>query len=300
MSTPAPFRSGFAALIGRPNSGKSTLLNAVLGEELSPVTPLPQTTRRAMRGVYTTENMQIVFLDTPGIHRGRYRINDAMLREARNAANGSGADCVCYLVDLSREFGDEETMVAQTALAAKTPLLVVFNKADVCGDVISRKAEFFRLFPGLAQVPSVTLAAIKKDAAGKFITALQPFIKEGPRYFDGESLTDASLRFFAAEFLRKQIILNTREEVPHASFVEIESYREEERRHTIAATIHVETVGQRGIVIGKKVSLLQKIRTAAEADLGRLAGCPVFISCHVTVTPGWRDNKRIMQLLYPE
>jgi len=294
-TTTKPFRSGFVVLIGRPNCGKSTLLNAVLGEELAPVTPLPQTTRRRMAGVYTHAAVQIVFIDTPGIHKGSHRLNQAMLNEAQNAVRDRSADCLCYLVDLSRNFGEEESLAAAIAGGAATPLLIVFNKKDLCTSVPGQKERFFSLFPKLADRPSVTISAVKPETRRVFLAALEPFIKEGPRYFDDETLTDADMRFFAAEFLRKHIILATRDEVPHAVFVEIESYRELEKRHDIRALIHVETVGQKGIIIGKKGALITRIQTAAAEELGRLAGCPVKLSCHIKVTPHWRDDKNFLQ-----
>jgi GTP-binding protein Era len=286
-----PFRSGFVVLIGRPNSGKSTLLNTVIGEELSPVTPLPQTTRRRITGVYTAPSLQIVFIDTPGIHRGGRMLNRAMLGEAENAARDEGIDCLCYIVDLSRDFGEEETLAAAMAEAAGAPHLIVFNKKDLCAAPGTVRERFFSLFPGLAGTPSVTISAVDPKAKEEFLTALGPFITEGPRYFDEETLTDAPLRSLAAEFLRKHLILATRNEVPHAVFVEIESYRElEKHHHDIRAVIHVETTGQRGIIIGRKGALLARIQRAAGAELERLAGCPVRISCHVKVTPHWRDS----------
>jgi GTP-binding protein Era len=289
------FRSGFVALIGRPNSGKSTLLNTILGEELAPVTPLPQTTRRRMTGVFTDHGMQIVFIDTPGIHQGRRRINRAMLAAAENAARDDGIDCLCYLVDLSRDFGEEESLAAAIAQSAAAPRLIVFNKKDLCAGAEVLKDRFFSRFPGLAGTPSVTISAVSPAAKGEFLAALVPFIKEGPRYFDEETLTDADMRFFAAELLRKHIVLATRDEVPHAVCVEIESYREREKCHDVRAIIHVETAGQRGIIIGKKGALLARIRKAAEGELGRLAGRPARISCHITVTPHWRDSGRFLR-----
>lgn len=289
------FRSGFVALIGRPNSGKSTLLNTMLGQELSPVTPLPQTTRRRILGVYTCPVMQIVFIDTPGIHKDKCQFNQAMLNEAKIAAVDDGADCLCYLVDLSRPFGEEESLAAAIAQDAAAPLLIVFNKKDLCTSVPLQQDRFFSLFPKLADKPSVTISAVKPETKTIFLAGLKPFIKEGPRYFDDETLADADMRFFAAEFLRKHIILATRDEVPHAVFVEIESYRELERCHEIRALIHVETTGQRGILIGRKGALLERIRRGAEAELGRLAGCPVRISCHIKISPRWRDNKSFLQ-----
>jgi GTP-binding protein Era len=290
-----PFRSGFVTLIGRPNSGKSTLLNTVVGQELAAVTPLPQTTRRNLRGIYTDASMQIVFIDTPGIHKGKHEINEVMVREAQEALNNAEPDCVCYLVDLAREFGEEEKFVAKLVLAVRAPVLLVFNKADQCKDTGAMQQRFLELFPGFSRAPSVTLSATQRAAKGLFLQALLPFINEGPRYFDDEAVTDASMRFFAAEFIRKQVILNTREEVPHAVFVEIETYRESEKGHDISAAIHVETNGQKGILIGKKGVMIGKIRSGAQKELTRLAGCPVTISCHVKVSPSWRDNQNFLR-----
>ncbi|MBN2188297.1 MAG: GTPase Era [Chitinispirillaceae bacterium] len=289
------FRSGFVVLLGRPNSGKSTLLNAVIGEELSPVTPLPQTTRRRISGVYTAPSLQIVFIDTPGIHRGGRRLNRAMLNEAERAARDDDVDCLCYIVDLSRDFGEEESLAAAMTEAAGTPRLIVFNKKDLCAAPETGRTCFFSLFPRLAGTPSVTISAIDPKARETFLVALDPFIREGPRYFDEETVTDAPLRSLAAEFLRKHLILATRNEVPHAVFVEIESYREREGHHDIRAVIHVETAGQRGIIIGSKGALLERIRGAAERELSRIAGCPVRISCHVTVTPHWRNDQNFLR-----
>jgi GTPase len=290
-----PFRSGFVALVGRPNSGKSTLLNTVLGEELASVTPLPQTTRRNLRGIFTDATMQIVFIDTPGIHKGNYEINAAMMREAQEALEGAGADCVCYLIDLSRDFGEEEKLVARLVSTGRSPVLLIFNKADRCKDSDGARRRFLELFPVFSQAASVTLSAPQRAAKNTFLKALAPFLKEGPRYFDDDTITDAPLRFFAAEFLRKHVILHTRDEVPHAVHVEIERYREHAGFHDVSAAIHVETNGQKGIVIGKKGSMIGHIRSGAQKDLSRLAGCPVKISCHVKVSPGWRDNVRFIK-----
>jgi GTP-binding protein Era len=292
---PQPFRSGFVTLIGRPNSGKSSLLNTVLGQELAAVTPLPQTTRRNLRGIYTDASMQIVFIDTPGIHKGKHEINEVMMREAREALSDAEPDCVCYLIDLARDFGEEEKFVATLVMAVRAPALLVFNKADQCKDAGAMQKRFLELFPGLSRAATVTLSATQRAAKGLFLAALSPFINDGPRYFDEETVTDAPMRFFAAEFLRKQVILNTREEVPHAVFVEIEAYHESEKGHDISAAIHVETNGQKGILIGKKGVMIGKIRSGAQKELARLAGCPVTISCHVKVSPGWRDNQNFLR-----
>ncbi|MBN2037461.1 MAG: GTPase Era [Chitinispirillaceae bacterium] len=295
MTKTEALRSGFIALAGRPNSGKSALLNTVIGMDLAVVTALPQTTRQTMRGIYTSASLQLVFIDTPGIHAGKHAINEAMLREARTALEGARVDCICYLVDLTRDYGREEALVAGLVTGARSPVLLIFNKADRCPQPAEKRDLFFGRFPGLQQNASIILSAIQPSSKETFLRAVDPFIKEGPLYFDADELTDAPMRFFAAEFLRKHIILNTRQEVPHAAFVEIEQYREREGRHVISAAIHVETGGQKGIIIGAGGGTLGTIRTGAQNELSRLAGCPVRISCHVKVTPGWRDNKRFLR-----
>ena len=269
-------------------------MNTVVGEKLSIVTPLPQTTRSNLKGVFTTPNMQLVFLDTPGIHKGKHTFNNAMITEA-NSVFDEGVDVICYLVDLFRESGEEEETVVNAVKNARSQVLIIFNKIDICNSVADKIAMFYARFPELKNAPHIQLSATKPEAKDVFLGAIEPLIPEGPAYFDQDSLTDASLRFFAAEYIRKQVILNTREEVPHATFVEIESYKEEEKKHVITATIHVETVGQRGIIVGKGGSVISKIRKGAEAEMKLLVELPVSISCHIKVTPRWRDNESFLR-----
>ena len=273
-------------------------MNMALGEEISPVTPLPQTTRRRFHGIYTGKNIQIIFVDTPGIHRGDRRINEAMLQEAAAAVSQAGLDCLCYLVDLSREYGKEESLVASMVLKAKSPLLLVFTKKDLCPAIDPRMAQFFLRFPEFEARPAIAISAKDTEAGVRFLSALDPFIKNGPRYFDEDAVTDASLRTLAAEFIRKQVILVTRDEVPHAVFVEIESYREQENCHKITAVVHVETVGQKGIIIGKKAAVIEKIRKMAEKDMQRIVRCRVVVSCHIKVTPHWRNDKGFLKAIF--
>ena len=295
MTNPKPFRSAFISFIGRPNSGKSTLMNTIMGEQLSVVTSLPQTTRRNLRGIYTTDDMQLIFVDTPGIHRGKHAFNESMIREARSAVTQKGIDLICYIVDLSREFGDEETAVSELVIDSGIPVLVIFNKTDLAQSAEPIIENFFSRYPRYKDKPYIKLSANRTEAKDVFLKAVDPFISEGPKFYDQDELTDSSLRFFAAEYIRKQIILNTREEVPHASFVEIESYKETEARHDISAVIHVETTGQRGIIVGQGGSIIKKIRKSAEREMQRLVGVPVAISCHIKVSPKWRDNEGFLR-----
>lgn len=290
----AQFKSGFIALIGRPNSGKSTLLNMVLQEDLCVVTPMPQTTRKNLKGIYSTESCQLVFVDTPGMHQGDHRLNEVMLNESVTLLRERGVDVLCYLVDLSRDFGEEEDLVAGHVLQAGTAVVVVFNKVDACADSAGRQDAFLKRYPGFVQAPSVTVAALDAAYREPFLAALMPFIPDGPPWYPTDELTDENLRYFAREYLQKGIILNSHREVPHASLVEILAYKEEEQCHVIDAVIHVETRGQRGILVGTNGAVIRKIRRVAEQAMQRLTGVQVQYRCHVKVTPKWRDKTRFL------
>jgi GTPase len=291
---PNKTRSSFIALIGRPNSGKSTLINTVIGEELALVSTLPQTTRKNFKGIYTRDNLQLVFVDTPGIHRDKHAFNDHMIRESTASLKKGSADIVCYLVDLSRPFGEEEDAVSQIVLRCGLPIIILFTKKDICDDVPGAIQAFHDRYPALSAAPHCIMNAKDPSAKGSFLAAIDQFVPDGPLYFPAEDLTDENMRFFASEYIRRQIIFNTKDEVPHAAFVEVNAYRESPHRHHVEATIHVETDGQKGIIIGRKGALIRKIQQRASEDMARLAGMPVSIICHVTVTPGWRDNEKFL------
>ncbi len=288
------FHSAFAALIGRPNSGKSTLLNNVLEEDLAIVSSMPQTTRQNMKGILNWDGYQVVFVDTPGIHEGKHKHNQAMFSQSISTFKDDGIDIICYLVDLSREFGEEEDLIAKKANAAKEKLCIIFNKADLCEDTIGRIIEFYERYPELKGSRETMLAATEDDARDTFLDLIKPLIPEGPQYYPEDDLTDSNMRFFAAEYIRKQIIHNTTDEVPHASYVEILEYVEKPERHEIEAVIHVETQGQKGIVIGKGASVIKKIRKFSERNMKKLTGVPTKFSLFVKVSPDWRNNKRFL------
>lgn len=288
------FKSAFIALVGRPNSGKSTLLNTILGESLSIVTSMPQTTQKNMRGIYNGEGYQLVFVDTPGFHKGKHALNKAMFKQCKRMFSDKGIDILCYLVDLSRPFGEEEDEIAKIVESLKISVCIVFNKTDLCPSVDETIKSFFSRYPELATLQYISICATSKLAKDKFLDAIEPIVPSGPKYYPEEEITDSNLRFFAAEYIRKQIIELTHEEVPHATFVEIMDYKEYENKHEVNATIHVETQGQKGIVIGKKGRIINQIKKQAAEELSDLAGVPVTITCHVKVTPKWRDNKQFL------
>ncbi len=289
------FRSAFITFIGRPNSGKSTLLNTIIGQEISIVTDMPQTTRNIIRGIYTTDSMQLIFIDTPGIHNGKHKTNHIMLKEAKRTVE-ENVDIVCWIVDLCRDYGEEESMAAELIRSVKkAPVIVIFNKTDIALSPEGSIEKFRNIFPDLSSLPSVKLSAIDSSAKEIFLSAIDPYIPEGLKYFDEDQITDSTMRQIAAEYIRKQIIEATREEVPHAAFVEIESYREKDNRHEISAIIHVETEGQKGIIIGKGGKVINRIKHNAAVELMKFTEVPVNISCRVKVTPRWRDNETFLR-----
>ena len=294
--TPDPaFHSGFVGLVGRPNSGKSTLLNTVLGETLALVSSLPQTTRTPLRGIHTDERMQVVFVDTPGIHPGDHAFNEAMSARATALFADRGVDVLAWVIDLSRPPADEEDRIARAFERGTQRVLLVFNKADLCEDVPALLHRFNERYPFSESFERIVVSAHAPESKKTFCDALYPLVPPGAPLYGEDELTDAPMRFFAAEAIREQIIRNTREEVPHASFVEIVSYREIDGRHIIDANIHVETKGQRGIVVGKNGGGIKKINHFSARAVAALTGEPAKVVCHVKITPKWRDDRRFLR-----
>lgn len=290
-----PFYSGFIAIIGRPNSGKSTLLNSILGEPLAIVSSMPQTTQKNMRGILNRDDMQLIFVDTPGIHKGKHGLNRSMYDLSISMIDDDGVDLVCYMIDLSRDFGEEEDGIAErvSRISGDKRAVIVFNKVDqfTIPEVEEKKALFYERYPELGGFPNVMLSSVAENAGEIFVDFIKPYIPEGPQYYPEGDLTDANLRFFASEYVRKQIINITYEEVPHACHVEITDYEELDDMHTISADIHVETPGQKGIIIGDKGKNISKIRKGAEWRMRKLVGMKVKFNLFVKITPHWRDKK---------
>jgi GTPase len=293
--TSTTHKSGFVGLIGRPNCGKSTLMNTLLGQDLAVATPLPQTTRKNLRGIYTRADLQLVFVDTPGIHQGKHHLNRTMVEASVGLLKRRDVDIVCYIVDSSRPPGEEEDLVARMTLESGIPAIVVFNKKDLCPSIDAFVAAFFIRYPGLKPYVHLSIAATEKKYREEFLNAVAPLVPEGPEYFPSDELTDADMRYFAAEFVRKHVIRNTKDEVPHAVFVEVRAYRESNERHNVEVELHVETDGQKAIIIGKKGAIIQKIQREAARDLEKLTGVPVQIVSHVRITPKWRDDERFLR-----
>lgn len=284
---PAAHRSGFVSIAGRPNAGKSTLLNALTGEKLSIVAAQPQTTRTSVQGVVTTPEAQIVFIDTPGIHKSDTLFNKRMMNTVRGALEDR--DLVLFLADATKSIGEEDER-AVSALSKTAKAMLAPNKIDRVSDkrlLLPFIERYMSLFPFIEAVPVSARTGTGLEELKRAIIAQLP---EGPPIYGDDYLTDQPMRFLAAELIREGILHSTREEVPHAVAVLIDSWEETPRLVKIAATIHVERPGQKTILIGNQGQMLKKIGTQARMELERMLERKVFLSLFVKVKPGWRED----------
>ncbi len=282
-----PHRSGAVSIAGRPNAGKSTLLNALVGEKLSIVAHQPQTTRTSIQGVLTTPDAQIVFIDSPGIHKSDTLFNKRMMNAVRGAL--AGRDLILYVADATKPIGEEDRH-AVSALAKSAKALLVLNKIDRVDDkrlLLPLIQQYMELFPFIEAVPVSARAGDGLDALKHLIKENLP---EGAPLFPEDYLTDQPIRFMAAEIIREQILRAAREEVPHATAVLIDEWQEKPALVRIAATIHVERPGQKIILIGNKGQMLKKIGSDARQELERLLRRKVFLSLFIKVKPKWRED----------
>jgi GTPase len=285
-------RFGFVAILGRPNAGKSTLLNAMLGSKLAIVASKPQTTRTSIQGVLTLPEAQIVFVDTPGIHKSSTLLNKRMMDAVRTAADGP--DVVLFLIDALSPPSENDAQAVDLVKKVDAPAIAVFTKVDK----LSEKPRLLRLIERYRElhefagyIPISALAGDGLETLKKEILARLP---EGPAGYPPDYLTDQPERFFAAEILREKILHLTREEVPHAVAVMIESWEDTPKVLRIAATIYVERPGQKAILIGAGGSALKKIGTLARQELETSLGRKVFLETFVEVKPNWREDPEFL------
>ncbi len=289
------FKSGFVSIIGRPNAGKSTLLNALVGTKLAIVADKPQTTRTSVQGVWTTPDAQVVFLDTPGIHKSDTPYNKRMMAEVRNALDER--DLLLFMVDATKAFQPEDAQAVDLIRNLETPAFLLLNKID-------RLESKTLLLPLLEQYKSLfefreylPISASNKDGLAELRRSVVEMLPEGPAYFPEDYLTDQPERFLAAELVREKILKLTREEVPHSVAVVVDSFEEKKTLTKIAATVFVEREGQKGIVIGAKGAMLKRIGTAAREEIEAMLGRKVFLDLQVKVRDNWRENPEFLNAL---
>lgn len=289
------FRTGFVSLVGRPNSGKSTLLNGLLGTKLAIVASKPQTTRTAIQGVLTLDNAQIVFLDTPGIHKSDTLLNRRMMEAVRTAVEDR--DLLLFLVDSLAPFGEADQQAVDIVKKRRAPAFLLLNKVDRLED----KSRLLRLIEQYKQLHDfaeyLPISAVTGDGLDTLRNLIVERLPEGPAMFPADYLTDQPERFLCCELLREKILRETREEVPHASAVLIEKWEETPKLTRIAATIYVERQGQKGILIGAGGKALKKIGTEARLDIENFLGHKVFLELFVKVRPNWRQDPAFLNEL---
>ena len=279
-------KAGFVGIIGKPNVGKSTLMNQLVGEGLSIVTHKAQTTRHRIKGILNTDDYQIVFSDTPGLLEPNYLLQEKMMDFVKSTLED--ADAVLFISDLSETYMDESIVGRLSAI--KSPLIIVLNKID-----LSTQNEINKLVHGwkkkLNPLAVIPVSALKKFNTEKIIETILEIIPEAPAFFPKDSLSDASQRFFVSEIIREKIMLHYQQEIPYSSEVIIESFKDEEKIIRIAATIFVERDSQKGILIGKGGDDIKRIGTEARIDIEKFLGKKVFIELFVKVEKEWRKNE---------
>jgi GTP-binding protein Era len=289
------FQSGFVSLVGRPNTGKSTLLNALVGQKVAIVADKPQTTRTSIQGVLTMPEAQIVFVDTPGIHKADSPLNKRLMDTVR--ASLEERDLLLYLVDAARAFGIEDRRALDMAIKTATPVVLVLNKVDLLPDkgVLLPLIERYRALHEFAAY--VPVSATKRTGLEELRKVILEHLPEGPAYFPEDYVTDQPERFLAAELVREKVLLATRQEVPHSVAVMVDRWEETPGLTRIYATIRVERPGQKAIVIGKKGAMLARIGTLARTEMEKLFGVRIYLDLHVKLQPGWREEAAFLNTL---
>lgn len=292
------FKSGFAALIGAPNAGKSTLLNSILGEKLAIVSPKPQTTRNRILGVYHGDNFQIAFMDTPGIHKTKTVLHKSMVTSAVETI--SEVDLLIFVIDVTYPYDEEIDKILRQQNKRQIPVVLVINKVDrTTPEKILPVIKHYSESHSLKSI--VPVSALKGDGVGILIDELKKYLSPGPEYFPKDMTTDQPDSFLASEIIREKIFLNTKREVPYSSAVTVTSMKEnpDKKLLSIHAKIHVETDSQKGIIIGKGGGMIKKIGEAARIELEKVFGIHIFLELQAKVDKNWsRDTKSLKKLGY--
>ena len=292
------FRSGFVSIIGRPNAGKSTLLNALVGQKVAIVTHKPQTTRNRIQGIVNVPARkgrpagQVVLLDTPGVHKPQSSLNKKMMREVHDALEGR--NLLLLITDVTERFGGGDEFVLDLVKRAGGPAFLLLNKID--------RVEKQRLLPLIADYSRrhdfqevIPISALTGDGLDLLLEKVVHALPEGPRYFPEDQVTDQPERFLAAEIIREKVLIAAGQEVPYASTVQVERWEESPRLTKIAAVLYCERDGQKKILIGKGGAMMKRIGTSARLEIEKLLGTKVFLELFVKVEPNWRESREFVE-----
>lgn len=291
----AAFHSGFVAIVGRPNVGKSTLLNRVVGQKVAIMSNKAQTTRNKIQGIYTAQDSQIVFIDTPGIHKPQTKLDEFMLKSATSAL--SEVDAILFMVSVRDKMGPQDTFILEQLKQTKQPVYLLVNKIDTVHpndlapfvEAYQAKRKFAAVFP---------ISALEGNNVPELLAALKQHLPEGPKYYPDDQITDHPEYFVVSELIREKILELTRDEVPHSVAVNVERMRHNDQgKLRIEATIIAERAGQKGIIIGKGGQMLKKIGTLARQDIEHLLGDKVYLALWVKIDKNWRNNQHYLNEL---
>jgi GTPase len=283
------FKSGFISIIGRPNVGKSTFLNRVIGQKIAIMSDKPQTTRNKVQGVLTLPDAQLIFIDTPGIHKPKHKLGDFMMKVAQNTLKE--VDLVLFMVNAEEGFGRGEEFIIEKFQSVKTPIFLVINKIDQIhpDDLLPIIESYQEKFPFKEVVP---ISALEGNNVGRLLDQIKTYMPEGPQFYPADQVTDHPERFIISELIREKALHLTREEIPHSLAVVIDKIERQENKDVIhvMATVIVERDSQKGIIIGKKGSMLKEIGQRARVDIENLLGSKVFLELWVKVQKDWRNK----------
>ncbi|ERJ13821.1 GTPase Era [Haloplasma contractile] len=284
------FKSGFITIVGRPNVGKSTFLNQVLGQKIAIMSDKAQTTRNKIQGVYTTDDAQYIFVDTPGIHKPKHKLGTFMTKIALNTLNQ--VDLVLFMVNAEQKIGPGDRFIIEHLKNVKQPVLLVINKIDMIPkeQLLEIMAAYHKEFDFAEIVP---ISALTGENVSTLLGTIHSYLEEGPKYYPDDQVTDHPERFIISELIREKVLVKTREEIPHSVAVIIDDISKEEGKDIIdvQASIIVERPSQKGIVIGKNGSMLKDIGTLARKDIQDLLGSKVFLELWVKVVKDWRNKQ---------
>lgn len=297
-----PFHSGFVCILGRPNAGKSTLLNTLVGEKLAIISPKPQTTRNRISGILNVPGQkggvagQVILIDTPGVHRPDSSLGRKMMAEVREALEG--CNLILLIIDATRQFEQADQFMLGMVKNSETPAFLLMNKIDLL------RGEKQKLLPIIDEYRNshefreiIPISARKRDGLGLLLQKTLTALPQGPRYFPENQITDQPARFIAAEIIREQILASTSEEVPYATAVAIEQFEEGTKLTRIAAIIYCEREGQKAILVGKRGQMLKKIGIAGRLQIEKMLGARVFLELFVKVHPNWRESRQFVEQL---
>lgn len=287
------FKMGFVTILGRPNTGKSTLLNRIIGQKIAVTTSVAQTTRRKIRGIYNDKSSQIVFLDTPGVHKPLNKLGEHLIQQTKEALEGT--DLILFIVDAYTHAGKGDKWIVDNMLQTDVPIILVLNKVDMLKNPQMRELNVYsykKLFK-----KNITTCKISAKTGRNIDTLIKTIIKmlpEGIPVYDTENITDETMRDITEEIVREKILLNTRDEIPHAVAVKVEEYIEKDEIDRIKATIYVQTQSQKKIIIGKCGSMIKKIGTEARFELEKTAQKKVYLELFVKVERKWYEDVKLI------